>query len=89
MLGLEVRTHSVKAAPVDTSTGDFQRPGVVVPVPEPSREAVHGLNKLCAPAGSQSSDARRRNEIRVTGAPHAEYEEQTNASPTSSKGLCP
>lgn len=40
VLGLEVRMHSVKGAPVDTSVGDFVRPGMATKIPEFTKEEV-------------------------------------------------
>ena len=40
MLGIEIRAHSIKAAPVDTANAEFQRPGVTVPIEELSRESM-------------------------------------------------
>ena len=47
VLGIEIRSHSIKAAPVDTANAEFQRPGVTVPIEELSRESLNkSLNKI-------------------------------------------
>ena len=49
ILGIEIRSHSIKAAPVDTANAEFQRPGVSVPIEEFNeeslREALEKINK--------------------------------------------
>lgn len=47
ILGIEIRSHSVKAAPVDTANAEFQRPGVSVPLEDISAEALQvALEKI-------------------------------------------
>ena len=40
ILGLEIRSHSIKAALVDTANAEFQRPGVVVPLEDITEQAL-------------------------------------------------
>eukprot|EP00241_Pyramimonas_parkeae_P001355 CAMPEP_0114229500 /NCGR_PEP_ID=MMETSP0058-20121206/2940_1 /TAXON_ID=36894 /ORGANISM="Pyramimonas parkeae, CCMP726" /LENGTH=592 /DNA_ID=CAMNT_0001340579 /DNA_START=393 /DNA_END=2171 /DNA_ORIENTATION=+ len=40
VLGLEIRSHSVKGSLVDTANGEFIRPGVVAKVEHPSEETI-------------------------------------------------
>ena len=60
VLGVEVRTHSVKAALVDVANGEFQRPGLVAKVNEPygadelidaMRRAVDSYSEYSGPIG--------------------------------------
>lgn len=47
VLGVEMRQHSIKAAPVDTANAEFQRPGVSVPIEELSKESMQAaLEKI-------------------------------------------
>jgi len=49
ILGIEIRSHSIKAAPVDTANAEFQRPGVSVPIEDFSEETLKGaLQKIAA-----------------------------------------
>jgi len=40
ILGLEIRSHSIKAALVDTANAEFQRPGVVVPLEDVNEQSL-------------------------------------------------
>jgi len=40
-LGMELRMHSLKAAPVDTANAEFMRPGVTAELEDLSEESVH------------------------------------------------
>ena len=47
ILGIEIRSHSIKAAPVDTANAEFQRPGVSVPIEDFSEETLReALGKI-------------------------------------------